>query len=402
MFDSSLKETAQRLTPLVTAALGHDVKAPADRPQPAPPAGRDILLYQLRAADGSVLSASRDAPAAPFEAPLEAGFHDTLAYRVLTTELADRGLYLQVADLLADRREAAGEDALALLGPLLLLVPLSALAIWLIVGRAMAPIEALRRRIGERDGANLAPLEAEDIPSELSGIVVSVDRLLERLRLALEAEREFTANSAHELRTPIAGALAQTQRLVAELPAGAGRRRAAQVEAALVELARLAEKLLQLARAEAGIGTASKNVDLVPVVELVVGDFLRRPGCRDRLKLDVADQARLVRRVDVDAFAIALRNLIENALDHGDKSAPVEVAVGDDLSLSVVNGGAVVEPDELAGLTQRFRRGPSRAKGTGLGLAIANALVRQMGGRLDLASPAPGRPAGFAARISFG
>ena len=198
---------------------------------------------------------------------------------MLTTELADRGLYLQVADLLADRREAAGEDALALLGPLLLLVPLSALAIWLIVGRAMAPIEALRRRIGERDGANLAPLEAEDIPSELSGIVVSVDRLLERLRLALEAEREFTANSAHELRTPIAGALAQTQRLVAELPAGAGRRRAAQVEAALVELARLAEKLLQLARAEAGIGTASKNVDLVPVVELVVGDFLRRPGC---------------------------------------------------------------------------------------------------------------------------
>ena len=86
-------------------------------------------------------------------------------------------------------------------------------AVWLIVRRALRPVDVLRQAIAAKDGGNMAPMIRRALQSELRPIARSVNLLLDRLRSALDAEREFTANSAHELRTPIAGALAQTQRL---------------------------------------------------------------------------------------------------------------------------------------------------------------------------------------------
>ena len=124
------------------------------------------------------------------------------------------------------------------------------LIIWILVRRSLAPLETLRSEIGARGGGNLTPMAIANLPIELETIGGSVNRLFERLRAALDAERAFASNSAHELRTPIAGALAQTQRLIAELPDGPLKRRAHGIEASLSALGHLAEKLLQLARAE--------------------------------------------------------------------------------------------------------------------------------------------------------
>src|SRR5690606_28950336 len=131
-----------------------------------------------------------------------------------------------------------------------------------------------------------------------------------------------------ELRTPIAGALAQTQRLLAELPDGTLKLRALQIEATLTALARLSEKLLQLARAESGIGLTVEPTDIVAILALVIEDFERKPEYAKRLRRSgLADATPVMRRVDVDALGIVFRNLIENALIHGDDEETVEITV---------------------------------------------------------------------------
>ncbi len=401
LFDSALEETAERLLPLVVSDYFQREQNAGPGQISGSSGGAEYLIYQLRDATGAVVLRSHDAPAEPFAAPLDQGFSDTATHKIFTVPAVSNTLFLQVGDPFAERREAIVEGASSLALPLIVLAPLSMLVIWLVVRRALAPIGSLRNEIGARDGGNLAPIEAAGLPPELQTIAGSVDRLLERLRTALDAEREFAANSAHELRTPIAGALAQTQRLIAELPEGAARTRARGIEAALAGLAHLGEKLLQLSRAEAGIGLSDRPADLVPVVSLLVEEFGRKSVRGGRLALTIDAPDGMMRKIDVDAFAIALRNLIENALLHGAQDAPVTVSVGRDGSIRVVNGGPAVAPQELEQLTTRFRRGATAARGAGLGLAIAATLVRRMGGVLELNSPATGRKDGFEATMRF-
>lgn len=400
VFDSALQETAQRLMPLVVDDLFQRAHSPDPRRiGDGALEHEEYLTYQVRDREGRVLMHSHDAPAQPFDAPLGSGFWDTATHRIYTQEAVSGTLFLQIADPLAHRREATMEGALSLVIPLLVLAPLSMAVIWIVIRRSLGPIEVLRREIGVRDGGNLSPMGMIGLPVELDTIAASVDRLLERLRTALDAEREFAANSAHELRTPIAGALAQTQRLIAELPQGPAKTRARGIETSLSSLGHLVEKLLQLARAEAGIGIADHAIDLVPAVRLVVEDFGRRPENAGRLILDIDGCGTLIRKVDVDAFAIALRNLIENAIIHGQPDTPVTVSVRIDGTIAIANAGPVVPVAELQALTKRFKRGATTATGAGLGLAIAAMLIQRMGANLEIASPARGRENGFEAII---
>lgn len=399
IYDSALRETAQRLVPLVVNDLFQHERSTDPLRMNGGTEGEESLTYQLRDKEGQVVLHSHDGPREPFASPLTPGFSNTPTHRVYTEAAVSGTLFLQVAHPLAERREATLEGALSLTLPLIVLVPLSMAVVWFVVRRSLAPIGLLSDRIGERDGGNLTSVGTVGLPAELETIATSVDKLLERLRASLDAEREFAANSAHELRTPIAGALAQTQRLIAELPDGPTKRRAEGIEAALASLAHLAEKLLQLSRADAGIGTSSRLTDLAPVVRTLVEEFSRKPGNAGRLRLDTATGASLMRKVDIDAFAIALRNLIENALTHGATDVPVVVTVGQDGTVSVTNGGATISPGELLQLTTRFKRGATTAKGSGLGLAIAETLARRMGGTLEFRSPADGRSDGFEATI---
>src|SRR5690606_24247153 len=159
---------------------------------------------------------------------------------------------------------------------------------------------------------DLSAVRAEHLPTEIEPIAVAVNQLLERLRRTLEAEQSFTANSAHELRTPLATALAQVQRLEQELPTGPQLDKARQIEATLRSLSRLSESLMQLAKAEGGRLLSVQPQDLVPVLVLVV-DELRR-NARVPIQLDLPEGGILSSTLDPDAFAILLRNLIDNAL----------------------------------------------------------------------------------------
>jgi len=399
--DSSMQESARRLLPLVIDDLFG--REPSQSPRRLAEAVSDDdggrLIFQVRDAGGRVLIHSYDAPAEPLTAELVQGFSEASGWRIYTEPAVSGTVFIQVAELDARRNEETLEAATGFLIPMVILIPLSALVAWLTLARFLRPIATLRGEISARHGDNLAPIRTDDLPSELAAIAKSVNSLMRRLNMALDAEKEFTANAAHELRTPIAGALAQTERLIAEASNEAEKRRPRQIRAALSDLADLSEKLMQLARADAGVAVAGKPADLAAVAALVVEDFEQRGQNKGRLRLKTPDNGKALVAIDTDALAIILRNLIENALRHGTEGGEVVIRITDDARLSVVNQGPVVPAPD--GLVKRFERGETRAEGSGLGLAIVNRILQQIGATLTLDSPASGQQDGFEATIRF-
>lgn len=397
-FDSALQETAQRLLPLAVDDLRESDAGEGREIEHVEVAEHDeYLVYQLRDAGGRILLRSHDAPAEPFPMVLRQGFAEAGGWRSYTEAGAGGRLLLQVAEPLEHRNEALAEILLWLTAPLGLLVPLAGLIVVTVVRRSLAPMAVVREAIRERGSSDLNPIPESGLPVELAPIVDDVNRLMGRLSRALESERSFAANSAHELRTPVAAALAQLSRLSVELRGTPAADRVDRIEAVLRGLGRTVEKLLQLSRAEAGIALRRDPVNLVQIAELLVEEFQRSAVHGDRIRLRVETEADLMARGDTDALGIALRNLIENAVVHGAAGAPVEVIVATDGAIHVISDGPVVPPDRLGVLTGRFERGAARGAGSGLGLAIADTIARQAGGSLRLLSPAAGRTSGFEA-----
>ncbi len=405
VFDSSLQETAQRLLPLVIDELAEHGGDERERrlASPFPTAEHEEhLLYQVRDASGRVLLRSHAAPQAPFGAPLRRGFFDDGYLRFYTEVSPHRDIFVQVAELPKDRREALQGAWLGMMIPLLVLLPIAAFAVYWTVRRATRPIADVQRQIARRSGENLDPIDPSGLPDELMPIIHDINRLLERLKSALDAERAFAANSAHELRTPIAAIRAQAEILAENLRGSPDRARVTQIVAMLGQLGRRAEKMLQLARTEAGLGLARIETDLVDVTRLVVDDYARRSTLAGRIAFDPGPDQPVMVDVDPDALGIALQNLIDNALAYGKADAPVAISVGPGPTVRVVNQGPVVSPEELATLTKPFERaGTRQAPGTGLGLAIVEQIMHQAGGRLELVSPAPGQEDGFEAKLSL-
>lgn len=399
VFDSALQEVVQRVLPLAyTEILGRETDAGPDLQQIASVgAHREYITYVVRDAMGRRLLESHDADPAQFPPDPSHGFSDGPSSR-LYTEVAVSGTILVTAAERPGHRQKAVRDAITILAwPLILLLPLGIAGTWVLVAVALRPVVAFRHEIEARGSGHLAPVSGAHLPSEIAPVAEAVNALMARLRRALDAERSFTANSAHELRTPVAAALAQTQRLSAELPEGPPRARTLEIEIALKRLARLSEKLLQLARAE-GAGLIGKTPqDLVPALRLVLNDL----SAEGAVEVALPQAGRYVSTLDMDAFAILARNLIENALKHGDASEPVRVALTDDGRFSVVSPGPALEPAVLAAMTQRFVRGSTTADGAGLGLSIVQAITQGVGGEIAFVSPASGQADGLEVKVKL-
>ncbi|MFL9941920.1 sensor histidine kinase [Paraburkholderia graminis] len=397
MSDSALQETAQRLVPLaVMDTLDRDRQSSAERVAGVRAHG-ELLTYIVRDLTGETVLQSHDANPAIFPPALKPGFASTNTHRLYTETALQGTVSLTIAEPLAARHRAGIEAALAVVRPLLLLVPLGVIGAWLVVRSGLRPIRRFCGGIAARGRDDLSALGKTGMVTEIEPVADAVNDLMRRLDRALTAERSFTANSAHELRTPLAAALAQTQRLISETKGTSIEERARNVETALQTLVRLSEKLMQLARAEGGRVLADTPQDLRPVLQIVVED-IRRAERSNVLRLTLPEQE-VRSRIDPDAFAILARNLIENAVRHGARTETIRVVLSNEGGLSVTNRGSVVPADTLSRLVQPFERGATPASGSGLGLAIANAIAQAGGASLALHSPASGMPDGFEAIV---
>lgn len=398
-FDGTLQVTAERLLPLALEDVrdnDQDLDLLVKTDNHSTPS--EYTTYQVLDRNGKLVMRSEDAPSNPYGVPLKTGFFKTKKWRVYSLVSKDGDYLIQVADRLSERREAAREAMTAMLIPALLLIPLSMLAIGFIVKNQLQPIKNLSETIGKKDTGNMQSIKTTSMPDEFQPIIGSVNSLLAKLKAALEAERSFTSNSAHEIRTPIAAALAHTQVLIEETPKRY-HGRAKEVENALQRLRRLSEKLLQLARADAQLGTSENPIDLIPFIEAVVEDFNRANLTKGRLITTYTVET-LYKHLNGDAFGVIVRNLLENALNYSTEGTSVDVTINSN-NIVIANDCPVVSQAKLKFLSQRFYRGDNHKEGSGLGLSIVEALAKTMPITITYASPRNGSSQGFEVTINL-
>ncbi len=399
-FDSELVEVSHRMLDMVLEHVDDGPSAGTPLVIAAPGSFPDAdVPFQLITADARVLARSAGAEPAQFDVPLAPGFANTPAWRVYTLRHPARGVFLQVADPLQERREAVNRTLVGLIVPLVAVLPLLALLLRRIARRELRALDQLAREIGLRDGQQLGPIALPALPRELRSVEDHVNRLLERLSGALDVERALAANAAHELRTPLAVA---RLRLQTALEHGLARTDVQAALQALQTLSQRTEKLLQLSRAESSAPLGRDSVDLARLAATVAQEFWQDEQAADRLDLILPDAGDAAPRVlgDFDALAIALRNLVENALHYGAGSA-VEMRVGPGAQLSVRDHGPGVPPQLLATLQQRHVRHNASRAGYGLGLSIVATIAHKHGGTLTLTSPLPDGSCGLQACLQL-
>lgn len=410
VFDDALKEGAR-------LALALDATA-ADRPASGVPPGRRNaaagleLHYQLVSRDGRVLRRAEDAPQRPFSASFERrkGFEnvwvDGRAWRVYLLrgdgEGGDSGaVQVQIGQPWDERLELLEDIAEELAWPMAVLLLLLGGFCWFAIRRLLAPLERTAGRIAAKSPDDLTPVASADEPRELLPIVQALDLVLGRLGRALQAERRFTADAAHELRTPLAALRMRIQLMQRQQTAAPAR--PVDLQGLRNEVDRctaLTESLLALARLdpERAESLAKETVDLEAMFERLA---TTRPSSVDgggaTLRLDAGA---LAVRAHPALLESALRNLLDNAFRYGDGVGHVEItaeASGDRVRIAVRDDGPGVPEADRARLTERFFRvlGTGRT-GSGLGLSIVARIAALHGADLRFEQGLDGRGLGVA------
>jgi len=283
---------------------------------------------------------------------------------------------------------------LTLASPLVLLA--AAIGGYLLAGRVLAPVAAITQlagRIGERDLHKRLDLDLPD--DELGRLARTFDAMLARIEEAFERQRRFTADAAHELRTPLALMRAQVDLALARRrSADAYREALVGLDGDLQRLTGLVGTLLTLARADTGrLVPESASFDLADTIALVAEQYAPLTEAAGvSLREDVEPTPTVA---DEDLLMQVLVNLVDNALAHTPQAGAVTIgcrANNGQVHLWVADTGSGIAADHLARVFDRFYRSDSgRARergGAGLGLAISRAIVEAHGGTIALTSEA--------------
>jgi signal transduction histidine kinase len=269
----------------------------------------------------------------------------------------------------------------------------SAVAGWLLAGRALRPLRQITATARRVSGQNLGERIALSGPAdELRELADTFDGMLGRLDNAFQSQRHFVANASHELRTPLA--IMRTEIDVALADPDAGERDLRQMGEAVRETIdrceRLLESLLMLARSEAAAGHED-TVDLAALAGDCITDLRARA---EELQLSVRDElSPAPTRGDTALLERMIANLLDNAIRHNERGGFVYLQTGvedGEAVVAVANGGPPIEPADAQALTEPFRRLGRGQGGFGLGLSIVNSVVEAHGGRLSVAARSEG------------
>ncbi|MBN3725281.1 ATP-binding protein [Burkholderia sp. Ac-20379] len=368
--------------------------------------GDEGIVIQIWNRNGGLMYFSH--PRAPIAPRAELGF---------STEHTDRGEWrvygaivgdnvVQLAQPLSVRNRLAASVALRTVWPMILLLPFLGAAVWMIVGRGMRPLRRVTRAVESRRPEALDPLPDTRLPQEVQPLVHALNGLLARLAAALDTQKAFVADAAHELRTPLAAVQIQTQ-LVARAQDDETRREAlADLQSGVTRATRLAEQLLALARSEPDGATVREPVALTEVLAHCVS-AQAVVAQRRNIDLGIEEAQRATVDGDIGALRVLFNNVLDNAVKYTPEGGRVDVSLSFDEAgralVRVADSGPGIPPAERERVFDRFYRDTSaRARtdvaGSGLGLAIVKRVAAQQNATVLLGESAAG---GLLVEIAF-
>jgi two-component system OmpR family sensor kinase len=318
-------------------------------------------------------------------------------WRVYSAIVGDN--VVQLAQPLSIRNRLAAGVAWRTLWPLVVLLPLLGMAIWIIVGRGLTPLQRVTRALDTRHPEALEPLPDNRLPEEVVPVVRALNALLARLATALDTQKAFVADAAHELRTPLAAVQIQAQ-LVARAKDDESRKEALDdLQAGITRATRLAEQLLALARSEPDGKSETKPVDLHALLDECVGASVLVAQQRGvDLGIEASEPATITG--DANALRVMFNNLIDNATKYTPNGGRVDVCLqvrDGNPTVEIADTGPGIPADERERVFDRFYRagmGASRARtdvaGSGLGLAIVRRIAVQHDAKVSLAESKSG------------
>ncbi len=267
--------------------------------------------------------------------------------------------------------------------------------VWVGIQLGLRPLQRMRDDIAARSPLDLRPIDIQGVPRELMPLAATLNRLFGLLGAATQSQQQFIANTAHQLRTPVTGMLAQLDLLMAEPAAEALRPRLAMLKDSVRQLTHTANQLLSLARADptANLAARRRTVDLARLAADVVGQFFDRALAAG---IDLGAEL-LPAEISADPALLEdlLNNLVDNALRYTPAGGRVTVRSGREGGrpyLAVEDNGPGIDAADRDRVRQRFVRLPNApGHGSGLGLAIADEIARLYGGTLTIDAGADGR-----------
>jgi two-component system sensor histidine kinase QseC len=402
LFDTELIRLARQVQSTLPSAALDALAAPRRAEAASGPVG-DAELEDLAIAvwnrAGQLLLVDREGVLLPLDREAS-GFRDLdldgTPWRVYYLQASDGGWLVAVGQQAHERDELVWNLIAGQLLPWVLTLPVLLAVMAAAVRQALRPLRTLGADIAARASNDLRPLAVEGRPAELQPLVAEMNTLFARVRDTLEHERRFTADAAHELRTPLAALQAQWD--AARLDGGSAD---AKIGEGLARLTRLVSQLLALARLDHAATTTPVAIDWHAVVGEALDEVL---PLADRQRVELACEwpadgaAPLPLQGDPALLAALLRNLLDNALRHAPAGSAVTLRLAAD-AVEVLDDGPGVAPEHLARLGDRFFRPPGEAgPGSGLGLSIVQRIAALHGLQVVWANRGEGR--GFAVRLA--
>ena len=280
-------------------------------------------------------------------------------------------------------------------------IAIISLTLFVAVSIGLRPLKRLEEAVQTRDSQDLSPIETNNLPSELRGVTQELNNLLSRLSRHVAITKRFVENAAHQLRTPIAALLPQTELALREIKEQRARALVSKVQVNARKIARLSGQLLSMTQAES-IGISNQRLSTINLADITQRNVElfrdRYPDAKIRTELESAP----VKGIEFFVGEI-IENLLDNARKYGGDGVRVAVRTGMDDGpvgyLEVADDGPGVSSAERSNVTERFYRVAEDNTGTGLGLAIVKEIMVGHGGELVLSNGPQGR--GLKVRCSF-
>lgn len=317
-------------------------------------------------------------------------------WRVFSMADPDNNRRIMVGELYEVRDELVNEITFKSLYPLTVSLPLLMFGIWLGIRRSLRPVRTLASQVARRSPSNLDPLRPEvNVPTEIQPLTEALNHLFEKLRIAFEHERQFTADAAHELRTPLASIKTQAQ--VAQRATSDTDRKHAmqQIIEGVNRATHMIQQLIATARLDPELTEHDfTRVNLTELARRLIAEMDNEAHQKSiELKL-IAEQDQVLSGNQA-ALEFMLRNLLSNALRYTPAAGQVTVeisAAAGHIALSVTDTGPGIPPAERERVFERFYRGEEMQHivGSGLGLSIVKRVVQLHNATIHLEQPASG------------